>query len=810
MRIRIVFGVFLSLAAAFAFVWLQFRAEAIAQDVSPKAQPADSISPFGSNQVSSEPTAELPALAEPATADAVFAEDALIAKEEPETSDAFADDTPPARPSKRPLPPVEPADSDPESYDPFSSAGAALPSEPSGPVDTFGFDSEPGSDEFGSSMKEQPLRIIRLRTVRAVEVGSLIESLFHEDANKKRWFLSTENQSNSLIFKGPAREFDQFKKLASELDRLAETPVDPRKKTVSWPVPHVIAAPSETGSQGRASQWPIRIIRLLHLHAEDFVVIAWDLARSQNSKTQLRVYYEAATNSVVVRGPAAEISQVEQLAQQLDQPAAGPARGEPSDSEFDFQAQTDMREVFDFNRDAPLEIIEEPAEQSQRMRMQIAASDQESVRLASEIRSLRRNYSSDHPKLAEARQKLEDVLKVSFQLRLQLQSLEVAVIKSRLADIESRVHQRSRLRQQIINRRLHELLGEKDDLSWEVARTRPVQPSSSLDELLPPPDGYFDPGSADIGDLIPRDNAVDENLLPPTRYADEVRNVGSTADTIVPKKPVAEFPIGVEPVSADFLKPDIDGNSEIVGRVVPVETPVTPRSQTGLNDPSRNEGATWQQDLLMAENAVETATVKVDRATSRLARMKDSDQEEDLEYELRLEELALDQARKLLEQKHRWIAAQRNSHVVNIRYLEKSLELAKSEYELMIETLKKVPGSIPTSEVRRQELQIQKAELRLKQAEADLDVFEVENRTSRTPETKSRTYQNAPAASVISEPQPTSRNRTVDDSVDKDVAVEPGTPFRDTIVPTESTKPLSPPETPTPEPEATPNPVRSL
>lgn len=278
MRIRIVFGAIHGLAAAFAFVWLQFRAEAIAQDVSPKDQPADSISPFGSNQVFPEPDAGLTALAEPDRANAVFAEDAIIANEEPATSDPFADDTPPSRTSKRPLPPVEAVDSESEGYDPFSSAGAALPSEPSDVVGAFASDSESGSDEFGSPIKDQPLRIIRLRTVRAAEVGAIIESLFHVNANKPRWFLSTETQSNSLIFKGPASEFDQFKKLASELDRLAETPVNPRKKTVSWPVPHVLEDPPETGSQGRASQWPIRIIRLLHLHTEAFSGIAWDLA----------------------------------------------------------------------------------------------------------------------------------------------------------------------------------------------------------------------------------------------------------------------------------------------------------------------------------------------------------------------------------------------------------------------------------------------------------------------------------------------------------------------------------------------------
>ena len=499
---------------------------------------------------------------------------------------------------------------------------------------------------------------------------------------------------------------------------------------------------------------------------------------------------------------------MEQLAQQLDQPAIGAGSGEFVDSPSGLFDASENPDIFITNGISSWQEIDGPAVQTQRLREYVAHHDQESVRLASEIRSLRRKYSSNHPKLAEARQKLEDVVKAGFQVRLQLQGLEVAAIKSKLADIESRVQRRSQLRQQIIDRRLHELLGEKDDLSWEVARSAPVQPSNSLDELLSPPDGDFDESSTDFGDLLPGNDDVEEGVVTPTSYAGEIPKLTSDAGARVSPQPVAESPFGEEPdsetVSADLLKPDYDASFEVVGREMPVETPVTSRSQTGFNDSSRNEGATWQLELIVAENSVETAVVNVERVKSRLSRTKDSGQANDLEYELQLAELALDQARKLLEQKHRWIGAQRNSQEVNIRYLEKSLELAKSEYELTIETLKKVPGSVPTSEVGRQELEIQKAELRLEQAEADLNVFEVENRTSLTPETKSRTYQDTPALGTpeVPTPRPNSSNRAVDAAAEKDVAIEPEISLPETTVPTDLTKPSS-----SPEPETTPNPL---
>jgi hypothetical protein len=801
MKIRIAFGAVLGLAAAFAFVWLQFRAEAIAQDVSPEVLPADASNPFGSSQVFSDSDAELSALSEPAGTTSVFAEDVNAVNEAPATSDPFADDTPPTRTSKHSASGLELVEPEGASYDPFSSDEIKAPDSA---VDAFGFDSGSDSHDFGSPLKEQPLRIIRLRSVRAAEIRSLIESLFHENADKQRWFLGTENQSNSLIFKGPASEFDQFKKLASELDRLAETPIDPRKKTLSWPVPHAFDASPETPSNVRAAQWPIRIIRLRHLHAEDFIGIAWDLAESQNSETQLRIWFESATNSVVVRGPAAEISQVEQLAQQIDQPAIGAGGDEFMDSPFDLPADSGNPDVFVTNETSGWQEINGPDVQTQRMREYVAYHDQESVRLASEIRSLRRQHSSNHPKLAEARQKLEDVLEASFKLRLQLQELEVAAIKSKLADIESRVQRRSQLRQQIINRRLHELLGEKDDLSWEVARTGPALPNRLTD-------APFDQSPADFVDLV-RDDAVEEELVPPTPYLGEIRKVAPGVGTRVPTQPVAEFPVGVEPdsetASRNIPQPATGDDFEIVGREVPVETPVTSRPQNGLNDSSRNEGATWQLELIVAEHAVEVSSLKVDRIKSRLSKSMESDQEEDLQYELQLATLESDQAKQLLEQKRRWVEAQWNSLKVNIRYLEKNLEAAKAEHEHRRDVIEKVTGVVPGID-RRSTLEIEKAELRLKQAAADLAVFEVENRTSRNSETPLRSYQDAPAIGTpeVTTPQPTSRSSEVDDSIDKDAAVEPGISFPETIVPTESLKPSSSAETPSAVPEPTPTPV---
>ena len=692
---------------------------------------------------------------------------------------------------------------DSESFDPFSSAGTE---EPAGAADPFAADSETGSNDSGSAVKEQPLRIIRLRAVRAVEVHSIFENLFREEKSSPRWFLRTEAQSNSLIFKGPAEKFNQLKMLASELDRLATTPIDTQKKTQSSSIPHILDDDSQNGSQYDGSERPIRIIQLRFLKAHDFTDIAWDLVRSQNSKTQLLIHSEPATNAVILRGPVWEIAQVEQLALQLDQPAVGSAGGAFMDSSLDLPAGSANPDIFISNRNSERYVDNGPAVQTQRTRELIAGADQESVRVAIEIRSLQRQYSNNHPKLTEARQKLDDVLEQSFQLRLELQVLEITAIKSKLADIESRVQRRSQLRQEIINRRLHELLGEKDDLSWEVARTSSVGPMGKSEELPGLPHVERNQRNDFDRELIPDVVVpVGEQLPPPGTSS--IKPGLESPDTPTDDSPRPELPTDepetVQPKQGLAGKPILDEGISIVERPLRGDVSEQPGEAISLTVPTQIRVATFQQELIVAEHEVEVSSLKVDRIRSRLSKLKDSDQADELGYELQLATLELDQATKLLEQKHRWIKAQRNSQEVNIRYMEKSLALAKSEYDLMIETLKKSPGALPIAELRRQELEIQKTELRLEQAEADLDVFEVGNRTMQNAGSPFRSPEDLPAAknSLVARPRPVPRDTAIDDSYGKDVAVEPEIALPETIVPTESLNPLSSPETPSVVPE---------
>lgn len=447
MRIRIAFGAILGLAVTFAFVFLQLRAEAIAQQgFSENPQPLDA--------------------APIATDDSAFDNNEAT----PDSNDPFDGEAKPAGNS-----------------DPFAPADGAPPET----EEAFGFEAgldstaeDKMSSRQASIVRQHPLQIIRLRNVQATVAHSIVWNLFQNEATEQRWFLAVENQSNSMLFKGPTKRFEQIKRLISGLDRLAEIPADSQKTTYTWPVDEL----SDDNSELHQKEWPIRIIRLRFLQCREFAKIAWELVNSQKLDTQLVLEFEPFTNTVLMRGPAVEIENVEQLALQLDQPPTGPAAGDLQAAPSPPPTGAPLDPFGVSPETATWETLQAPADRADELREQVAQLDARSVALAREVRTLQKRYAEQHPKITAARRELESLLEQSFQSRLQIQSIEVSILQSRLKKIESRVHQRAQLREQIIDRRLHELLGEKDDLSWEV-----VQPDLKIEfdssENLPGPGG---------------------------------------------------------------------------------------------------------------------------------------------------------------------------------------------------------------------------------------------------------------------------------------------------------------------------------
>jgi hypothetical protein len=219
------------------------------------------------------------------------------------------------------------------------------------------------------------------------------------------------------------------------------------------------------------------------------------------------------------------------------------------------------------------QVVEAPADQTQRLRQQITTLDRQSIQLAGEIRTMQRTYSPRHPEIAKARARLTAQLETSFQSRLELQSLEVSVLKSRLQQIESAVQQRAQLRKQIVNRRLNELLGLKSELSWEVTQASPTSTSTLSEDILhlpgldnvPPPTDYPEPpkGSSPESSrsfVAPRPSVIAERM--PTPQDSATVDAGSrprSSNSLFEPDAGTAVPFPARPTLAVKEKPGFDG-----------------------------------------------------------------------------------------------------------------------------------------------------------------------------------------------------------------------------------------------------------
>ncbi|MGZ0169840.1 MAG: hypothetical protein ACKVHE_09805 [Planctomycetales bacterium] len=532
MRIRIALGAVSGLTAVSAFVWLQFRVEALAQDVSPE---------------SSEP---LPALSDP------FESDISVV--------------------------------------PGESAELIKPSDPFAPAsdetEAFGFDEEsPDDSSIGSNAfvaepsqaprPKQQFHIIRLENVPIELVYSVVISLFVTNGEGAEFVLSMEARSNSLFFRGPADKFKQMTELTAEIDRLAIDQLDARRIAYSCPIAHTVIRDNDDTSTPENGDWPIRIIRLRHAEAPEFLDIARNWIADQTNDSQSILMAAPSLKTVFLRGPMAAITQMEELAKLLDEATSHKSETDLNASRFG--ASQEPYRSLDANFDSDLDldmatgwqVVEAPADQTQRLRQQITTLDRQSIQLAGEIRTMQRTYSPRHPEIAKARARLTAQLETSFQSRLELQSLEVSVLKSRLQQIESAVQQRAQLRKQIVNRRLNELLGLKSELSWEVTQASPTSTSTLSEDILhlpgldnvPPPTDYPEPpkGSSPESSrsfVAPRPSVIAERM--PTPQDSATVDAGSrprSSNSLFEPDAGTAVPFPARPTLAVKEKPGFDG-----------------------------------------------------------------------------------------------------------------------------------------------------------------------------------------------------------------------------------------------------------
>ena len=100
---------------------------------------------------------------------------------------------------------------------------------------------------------------------------------------------------------------------------------------------------------------------------------------------------------------------------------------------------------------------------------------------AATIRQLQANGQAEQnqPAIAEHQRKLKNLLSTAFDLKLQVEELQVKELQSRLSRLERQIGQRKELREKIINRRAGELI-EGDALRWDSTAPVSTKPPGSV------------------------------------------------------------------------------------------------------------------------------------------------------------------------------------------------------------------------------------------------------------------------------------------------------------------------------------------
>lgn len=179
-----------------------------------------------------------------------------------------------------------------------------------------------------------------------------------------------------------------------------------------------------------------KIFHLQHASASELREVLLQLAAAD-----IKLVVDERTNVIIVSGSAASLAELEAIALRLDEPGSAAEGKGP----------------------AP-----KPAGTIAELKQQYADAEREAARLAKESKP--------------AKDKLRAAVAQAFELRQKLLQAELAEFRGRTERIEKSLQQREGIKQQIIERRVEDLL--KPGLEWEGAEAKPA--TSSAKSVEPP------------------------------------------------------------------------------------------------------------------------------------------------------------------------------------------------------------------------------------------------------------------------------------------------------------------------------------
>ena len=183
------------------------------------------------------------------------------------------------------------------------------------------------------------------------------------------------------------------------------------------------------------------------------------------------VVHESVTNSLLVRSDAERLESISEVVTRLDQPTRQNPPGGDSERKrsplnpYDLESMSEFSESPAFdpgigNRREPATSRTRPAADKD-FGADLNKQDQRARQLAREYRELLENRTADHPDAQKLRDELTEAVTAAFEARQQLQQEELTRLRQRLLRIQELIAARQRINQQIIDRRIEELIESK-------------------------------------------------------------------------------------------------------------------------------------------------------------------------------------------------------------------------------------------------------------------------------------------------------------------------------------------------------------
>jgi len=220
--------------------------------------------------------------------------------------------------------------------------------------------------------------------------------------------------------------------------------------TGQWSSPDATAP--ETPDAGKSSD-ELTMFYLKHAEAQSVAAILNQLFGG------FSIVVEQRLNAIIVCGDSQEdLAKLEAMAKQLDQPQPDRAQN-PTPEDF-------LRAL---RQDAGANAHPQPAV----LRENYNQLEQRAARLAEQHRDLRLKATRTPGDAEALKGQLTDVVNEAFEARQRLQRAELSQLRQRLAGIEQQIATRDRIKDEIVDRRVEELL--RPELRWKDDQSTPVR-----------------------------------------------------------------------------------------------------------------------------------------------------------------------------------------------------------------------------------------------------------------------------------------------------------------------------------------------